>query len=126
MAAQLSQPSFFTKKKLIQHNIGSDTIMVYPHLTSDMSLTEKAHAFHINKNALENINLTTRQFLKQLGDTLCCSAVVTFTAGNFEKVAHAQLRSGIVASATTYHKRNGYLIKDTVDASKDNELKPIK
>ena len=126
MAAQLSQSSFFTEKKLIQHNIGSDTIMVYPRLTSDMSLAEKAHAFHINKNALENINLTTRQSLKQLGDSLGCSAVVTFTAGNFEKLARSQLRSGIVASATTYHKRNGFLIKDTVDAANDNELKPIK
>ena len=55
MAAQLSQSTFFTEKKLIQHNIGSDTIMVYPRLTSDMSLAEKAHAFHINKNVLENI-----------------------------------------------------------------------
>ena len=100
--------------------------MVYPRLTSDMPLAEKAHAFNINKNALESINLPIKTFLRQLGDTLGCGPVVTFTAGAFEEVAEKQLRENISESATTYHKASGHIIKDTVDASNDNKLKPLR
>ena len=99
--------------------------MIYPTLTPDISLSEKAHAFNTNKNALENIHLPAKVMLRTLGDTLGCSPVVTFIAAEFERVAYAHLRSNIEASATSCHKANGYLIKDTLDASNDNALKTV-
>ena len=99
--------------------------MIYPALTPEMSLSEKAHAFNTNKNALENIHLPTKVILRTLGDTLGCSPVVTFIAAEFERVAYSQLRSNIEPSATSYHKANGYLIKDTLDAANDNALKSV-
>ena len=101
MAMQLAHSAVFSEKKLVSHTVGKDTVMVYPRLTSDMPLAEKVHAFNINKNALESINLPTKTFVRQLGDTLGCGPVVTFTAGAFEEVAEKHLRANISPSATT-------------------------
>ena len=123
---QLAHSAFFSEKKLVSHAVGKETVTIYPSLISDMPLAEKAHAFKINKNALESINLPIRTFLSQFGDSLGCGPVVTFTAGAFEEVAEKQLRSNISESATTYHKASGHMIKDTVDVSKGNKRKPLR
>ena len=125
MAMQLVQSGFFNEKKLVPYNIGKETIMIYPSLGADMSLAEKAHAFNINKNALENIHLPTKIYLRQLGDILGCGPVVSFHAAKFREVAYEQLKSGLQASATTYHKANGHIIQDTTDVGNDNKLKPF-
>ena len=125
MAMQLSQSGFFNEKKLVPYNIGKETIMIYPSLAADMSLAEKAHAFNINKNALENIHLPTKIYLRQLGDILGCGPVVSFHAAKFREVAYEQLKSGLQASATTYHKANGHIIQDTTNVERDNEIKPL-
>ena len=123
MAMQLSQSGFFNEKKLVPYNIGKETIMIYPSLAADMSLAEKAHAFNINKNALENIHLPTKIYLRQLGDILGCGPVVSFHAAKFREVAYEQLKSGLQASATTYHKANKHIIQDTTNVERDNEIK---
>ena len=125
MAMQLTQSGFFSEKKLIPYNIGKETIMIYPNLTADMPLAEKAHAFNINKNALENVHLPTKIFLRQLGDTLGCGPVVSFHAAKFREVAMEQLKTGIQESATTYHKANGHIIPDTTLVEENNKLKPL-
>ena len=125
MAQQLIYSATYGEKHLRQYNIGQETIMIYPALTPNMSLSEKAHAFNTNKNVLENVHLPTKVMLRTLGDTLGCSPVVTFIAAEFERVAYSQLRTSIEASPTSYHSANGYLIKDTLDASNDNALKLV-
>ena len=122
---QLAQSGFFSEKKLIPYNIGKETIMIYPNLTADMPLAEKAHAFNINKNALENIHLPTKIFLRQLGDTLGCGPVVSFHAAKFREVAIEQLKTGIQELATTYHKVNGHIIQDTTLVNQNNKFKPL-
>ena len=85
-----------------------------------MSPTEKARAFNVNKNAIENLQISHKYMLRSLKDNLTCSAVVTFTAAEFERVAYKQLREKIEASATTYHSANGYLIPEAVTTDDNN------
>lgn len=125
MATQLAHSTHFTEKKLVPHMIGKETVMIYPSLTPDMSLAERAHAFNVNKNALSNLFLPQRITLRALGDTLGCSAVVSLTAAKFKKIADAQLYSNVIPSATSYHGSNGHVIKDAVDISNKNTLKSV-
>ena len=125
MTQQLIHSETYGDKSLRQYNIGWETIMIYPTLTPDMPLSEKAHTVNTNKNALENIHLPTKVMLRSLGDTLECSPVVTFIAAEFERVTYSQLRTNIEVSATSYHSANGYLIKDNIDAGNDNALKTV-
>ena len=125
MASQLMHSSHFKACPLRQYNIGRNTIMVYDRIDASMSPAEKAYAFNINKNALENLALSRKKFLRSLGGTLDCSAVVSFTAAEFERVAYKQLREKIDSSATTYHSSNGYLIPEAteVDSTDTTVLK---
>ena len=126
MTSQLMHSNIFEAKPLRKFNIGTNTIMLYPPITSSMSPAEKAHAFNTNKNALENLQLSHKNMIRSLGDTLNCSAVVTFTAAEFERVAYKQLREKIETSTTTYHSANGYLIPEavTTDSNNNQVLKP--
>ena len=99
--------------------------MIYPNLTADMPLAEKGHALHINKNALGNIHMPAKIFLRQLGDTLSCDPVVSFHVAKFREVAIEQLKTGIQESATSYHKANGYIIPYTTLVEQNNRLKPL-
>ena len=69
MATQLVHSAHFTEKKLLPYTIGKETVMIYPSLTPDMSLAERAHAFDVNKNAFSNLFLPQRISLRALGDT---------------------------------------------------------
>ena len=125
MSAQLAHSSHFTEKKLIPYSVGKESVMIYPTLTPEMPLSERAHAFNINKNALGNLYLPQKSFLRCLGESLGCGPVVSLTASAFTKVARSQLRDKIDVSATTYHGTNGHIIKDAVNINNKNSLKSI-
>ena len=63
MASQLMHSGVFDAKPLRKFNIGTNTIMLYPQITSAMSPAEKAHTFNVNKNAIENLQLSHKSML---------------------------------------------------------------
>ena len=57
----------FIPKDPRQITYGKENLMVYPKITGDMPLSEKAHAFNINRAAIEASSLRPNAKLQLMG-----------------------------------------------------------
>ena len=57
----------FVPKDPRQITFGRKSIMVYPKITPDMPMSEKAHAFNVNRAAIDSSSLSTRSKLLLMG-----------------------------------------------------------
>ena len=49
MSAKLNNDNVYVAKHLVSHHVGNNTIDVYPEITNEMTLADKANAFSMNK-----------------------------------------------------------------------------
>ena len=66
----------FVPLQLIQIQIGKATVYVYPVVTPNMPIFERAHAFQVVKTATENLPVDMRLIFDAIGTQLNCSAIV--------------------------------------------------
>jgi len=110
----------FVPLQLVQIQIGKVTVYVYPVVTPNMPIFERAHAFQVVKTATENLPVDMRLIFDAIGTQLNCSAIVdgllydwrqTFDDGwydfanlsiiSFHDSAGAQINNTTVAGAPT-------------------------
>ena len=58
----------FVPKDNVSLNLGKTTIYVYPHISEEMSATEKAYSFLVNKSALESADVSPKVRLQSFSD----------------------------------------------------------
>jgi hypothetical protein len=66
----------FVPLQLVQIQIGKVTVYVYPDVTPNMPIFERAHAFQVVKTATENLPVDMRLIFDAIGTQLNCSAIV--------------------------------------------------
>ena len=66
----------FVPRDLVTVQVGRLSVSLYPKVETGMPVFEHAHAFQVNKSALEPLPIDTRLILDVLGAQLNCSAIV--------------------------------------------------
>ena len=93
---------------LVPTQVGRQTVNLYPWKVGQRT-EERAHAFHVNMNALNLLPIDTRLILDALGRSLNCSAVAEGLV--FEWTNHFDSTWFNVAylSILSFHESDGFL-----------------
>ncbi len=66
----------FVPKEEVSVPVGKTHATLYPKLDSSMPIWERAHAYHVNKTAIMNLNVGVQLQLDTLGSQLNMSSVI--------------------------------------------------
>ena len=66
---------------------GKETLMIYPKITADMPLSEKAHAFNVNRAAIEASSLNPSARLQLMGSLHNADTIVNILRSEWENTA---------------------------------------
>ena len=73
----------FTPKNSVVVNVGRIPTDLYPRIDMDMPIWERAHAFHVNKTAIMNVDVDIQTQLDAFGSQLNLSAIVDGCKADF-------------------------------------------
>ena len=82
-----SELKSFVPKDNVSLNLGKTTIYVYPHISEEMSNTEKAYSFLVNKSALEATDINPKVRLQSFSDLTGTTSLVGILQARH--IAHA-------------------------------------
>ena len=77
----------FVPKDARQMTYGKESIMVYPKISSEMPLSEKAHAFNVNRAAIEASSLNPSAKLQLMGSLHNADTIVNIIRTEWEDMA---------------------------------------
>ena len=82
----------FSPKEPRSLTYGKETLMVYPKFTPNMPLSEKAHAFNLNKSAIDSSSLSPALKLQLMGSLHNSETVVSIIKTEWEEFTFENAR----------------------------------
>jgi uncharacterized Zn finger protein (UPF0148 family) len=107
-----SELKSFVPKDNVSLNLGKTTIYVYPHISEEMSNTEKAYSFLVNKSALESTDINPKVRLQSFSDLTGTTSLVGILQARHVDHALAFIRRAQSFTVRSYHLPNGLIIAD--------------
>ena len=117
-----SELKSFVPKDNVSLNLGKTTIYVYPHISEEMSNTEKAYSFLVNKSALEATDVNPKVRLQSLSDLTGTTSLVGILQARHIDHALSFIRRALAFTVRSYHGPNGLIIANCTQPNGD--LKP--
>ncbi len=117
-----SELKSFVPKDNVSLNLGKTTIYVYPHISEEMSNTEKAYSFLVNKSALEATDINPKVRLQSFSDLTGTTSLVGILQARHIAHALSFIRRAQSFTVRSYHRPNGLIISDCLQAN--GNLKP--
>jgi hypothetical protein len=117
-----SELKSFVPKDNVSLNLGKTTIYVYPHISEEMSNTEKAYSFLVNKSALESADINPKIRLQSLSDLTGTTSLVGILQARHVDHALSFIRRTQSFTVRSYHSPNGLIISGCLQD--DGTLKP--
>ena len=102
----------FVPKDNVSLNLGKTTIYVYPHISEEMSNTEKAYSFLVNKSALESTDINPKVRLQSFSDLTGTTSLVGILQARHVDHALSFIRRAQTFTVRSYHRPNGLIIAD--------------
>jgi hypothetical protein len=118
-----SELKSFVPKDNVSLNLGKTTIYVYPHISEEMSNTEKAYSFLVNKSALESADINPKIRLQSLSDLTGTTSLVGILQARHVDHALSFIRRTQSFTVRSYHSPNGLIIPDCLQD--DGTLKSV-
>jgi hypothetical protein len=100
----------FIPKDNVGLNLGKTTIYVYPHISEEMSNTEKAYSFLVNKSALESADVNPKVRLQSFSDLTGTTSLVGILQSRHVEFALGFIRRAASLTVRSYHGPNGLII----------------
>ena len=97
----------FVPKDPRQITYGKETLMVYPKLSSDMPMSEKAHAFNVNRAAIEASSLNPASKLQLMGSMHNADTIVNIVRAEWEETAFSSAMERASMSILSYNDAQG-------------------
>ena len=113
----------FVPKDLRSLIYSKETLMVYPKLTRTMPLSEKAHAFNVNRLAVEASSLSSHQRIQLMGSLHNQETVVSIMLHKWEEFIFENSRKKENMTVISYNGADGKVIPSWADAA--GALKPL-
>ena len=107
-----SELKSFVPKDNVSLNLGKTTIYVYPHISEEMSNTEKAYSFLVNKSALESTDINPKVRLQSFSDLTGTTSLVGILQARHIDHALSFIRRAQAFTVRSYHRPNGLIISD--------------
>ena len=89
--------------------------MVYPKITGDMPLSEKAHAFNINRAAIEASSLRPIAKLQLMGSLHNADTIVNIVKAEWEFLAFEECCTRTSMTIESFNNKKGQAILDCLD-----------
>ena len=102
----------FVPKDCRQIKYGSETLMVYPKIDSTMPLSEKAHAFNVNRAAIEASNLNPTAKIQATGNLHNCDTIANIIRNRWEQIAFDSARDPKAMTISSYNTLDGAIINN--------------
>jgi hypothetical protein len=123
---QVSAKMGFAPLDLVDVPVGRSTCKLYPKLTASMPVYEHAHAFQVNKTALNNARgVEISQVLDALGAQMNSSSTVKGLVSAWRRHFQARWFDFAFLTVLSFHRSNGDRIDDTTVAGNPTVLLPI-
>ncbi len=100
----------FVPKDNVSLNLGKTTIYVYPHILEEMSATEKAYSFLVNKSALESADVSPKVRLQSFSDLTGTTSLIGILQARHVDFALAFIKRAQSFTVRSYHGPNGLII----------------
>ena len=115
----------FVPRDLVTVQVGRLSVSLYPKVETGMPVFERAHAFQVNKSALEPLPIDTRLILDALGAQLNCSAIVDGLIFDWRGLFDSAWYDFQHLMIAGYHSSDGKEIKNCTIAGSSTILKPV-
>jgi hypothetical protein len=115
----------FVPRDLVTVQVGRLSVSLYPKVETGMPVFERAHAFQVNKSALEPLPIDTRLILDALGAQLNCSAIVDGLMFDWRSLFDLAWYDYANLMIAGYHTSDGKEIKNCTIVSSSTILKPV-
>eukprot|EP00956_Cyclotella_meneghiniana_P037710 scaffold143282_cov76-Cyclotella_meneghiniana.AAC.1 len=123
--SHLSGSQAFVPKDVIPVKVGHTTVNLYPKVTADTSIPERAHAHHVNVTALKNANLSPALELDTLGFHQMASTIVDGHKHDFKKFFDRNWYDMANCTILSFHSSTGAIINDATIAADPAILKDV-
>jgi uncharacterized Zn finger protein (UPF0148 family) len=100
----------FIPKDNVSLNLGKTTIYVYPNISEEMSNTEKAYSFLVNKSALESTDVNPKVKLQSFSDLTGTTSLVGILIARHIDYSLSFIRRAQSFIVRSYHSNNGLII----------------
>ena len=124
---QFSLRSFgthFVPKDPRQMTYGKESLSVYPKILVDMPLSEKAHAFNVNRAAIEASSLNSLAKLQLMGSLHGADTIVNIIRNKWEYMALDSAKNRACMTITGFNTNTGTSIPDCLDPT-TGLIKPV-
>ena len=115
----------FIPRDLVTVQVGRLLVSLYPKVETGMPVFERAHAFQVNKSALEPLPINTRLILDALGAQLNCSAIIDGLMLDWRGLFDSTWYDFNNLTIAGYHGSNGKEIKNCTIPGSSTILKPV-
>ena len=115
----------FVPRDLVSVQVGRLSVSLYPKVETGMPVFERAHAFQVNKSALEPLPIDTRLILDALGAQLNCSAIVDGLMFDWRGLFDSAWYDFNNLTIAGYHGSDGKEIKNCTIPGSSTILKPV-
>jgi hypothetical protein len=102
--------SFISKDNVVSLNLGKMTIYVYPNISKEMSNTEKAYSFLVNKSALDSTNVNPKVKLQSFSDLTGTTSLVSILIARHLDYSLSFIQRAQSFIVCSYHSSNGLII----------------
>ena len=96
---------------------GKETLMIYPKITADMPLSEKAHAFNVNRAAIEASSLNPSARLQLMGSLHNADTIVNILRSEWESTAFEACMDRSKMTLESYNDPTGSTINNWKDTA---------
>jgi hypothetical protein len=100
----------FTPQNSVVVNVGRVPTNLYPRVDMDMPIWECAHAFHVNKTAIMNVDVDIQTQLDAFGSQLNLSAIVDGCKADFTNFYGSKWMDSAHLTIQSFHNSAGDII----------------
>ena len=115
----------FAPKQPVPVPVGKLTVMLYPSVTPDMPIFERAHAFHVNRNALRLVPIEADQYLDAFGTQMCAGTTIDGLKSDFQRLFRSKCFDMSNLSIISFHDSQGAILNSATTAADPSILKPV-
>jgi hypothetical protein len=100
----------FIPKDNVRLHLGKMTIYVYPNISEELSNTEKAFSFLVNKSALDSTDMNQKVKLRSFSNLTGTTSLVGILVARHVDHALSFIRRKQSFTVRSYHSSNGLII----------------
>jgi hypothetical protein len=115
----------FTLQDLVDVHVGILTIKMYPKITPTMPVFERAHAFQVNKSALNHLQTNLRFVFDAFGDQLNATYTINGILSDWKRHFHASWYDFVNLHMLSFHDSKRNIIPSTTLPNDSQVLKAV-